>query len=439
MCKIPNMHPLSFSVILCTRGRPGSLERTLRGTALLRYPTFELIVIRDPADAKTAQCLAELAQTAHIGDCTAANLAQARNIGVRMARGDILAFLDDDAVPEPDWLNQLAAYYRDPGVAAVGGFIRNRSGVRFQSRITLVDEFGADHHRRQIPRRLPSGWFLSPTGTNFSVRRAIALEIGAFDENYFYFLEESDFFWRLQQSGKRVCFAPEAEVHHGLAASAQRSPEGAPLSLHKIARSKAYFCAVNRRPLTPESAIASALGRFMRGRRRKILAHKHAGRLATADVTRLLGELRAGLAEGVALAGQGRALPLLPAPAATPVATRHGEPERVKLCVLFRGDPLAGPFGPALRALVAAGHEVTLIGLDKGLAPSVQFTGGLWVHRLPLWWRAVPGGEILALHSEMRRMAARRDFTHIYATTATPALQRLMAQSGLKPWPPAPQ
>ena len=50
-----------------------------------------------------------------------AHVARSRNVGVKVAAGDILAFIDDDAVPEPDWLEQLAGAYEDPRVSAAGG------------------------------------------------------------------------------------------------------------------------------------------------------------------------------------------------------------------------------------------------------------------------------------------------------------------------------
>ena len=127
------------------------------------------------------------------------------------------------------------------------------------SRFTFVDACGTGHYRRNMPRKLPSGWVVSPTGANFSVRRDTALRAGLFDENYSYFLEESDLLWRLQRDGKCVRFAPEAEVHHGYAASALRDDLGIPRSLYAIARSKAYFCAVNRQTHISDAVVSWAL------------------------------------------------------------------------------------------------------------------------------------------------------------------------------------
>ena len=253
---------LRFSLIVCTRNRPHLLQRLLLGISQLRYLDFELIVIHDPADAVTTQCLAHHAAAAKIGHCALANLAKARNIGLAMAQGEIAAFIDDDAVPEPDWLDQLAAAYARPEITAVGGVIRARNGIGFQSRAVLIDTFGADHHPTGLPGQLPPDCFLSLTGTNFSVRREAALTIGGFDENYSYFLEETDFLKRLCEMGGRVCMREAAEVHHGTAASDHRAGNGAPSALRVIARSKAYYCHINQRKEISAATITRALARF---------------------------------------------------------------------------------------------------------------------------------------------------------------------------------
>ncbi|MCB2152739.1 MAG: glycosyltransferase, partial [Rhodobacteraceae bacterium] len=58
----------------------------------------------------------------------------ARNLGLAAAAGEIVAFIDDDAVPEPRWLARLTAPFADPGIAAAGGFVVGRNGISFQWR-----------------------------------------------------------------------------------------------------------------------------------------------------------------------------------------------------------------------------------------------------------------------------------------------------------------
>ena len=74
------------------------------------------------------------------------DLSVSRNIGIAAAAGDIVGFIDDDAVPHPDWLDRILAPYRDPRVGAVGGHTVDNTGRRYQARKILCDRFGNAHH-----------------------------------------------------------------------------------------------------------------------------------------------------------------------------------------------------------------------------------------------------------------------------------------------------
>lgn len=426
---------LQFSLIVCSRGRPLFLERMLLGVDLLRYPAFELIIISDPKDLETVECITRHAPVARIGYCNTANLAKARNIGLSMARGDIIAFLDDDAVPEPDWLDQLAGAYASSDITAAGGFIRAQNGLKFQSRVVLIDEFGTDHHRARVPGKLPTGWFLSLTGTNFSVRRAPALALGGFDETYSYFLEETDFLLRLQQKGGRVCIVDHAEVHHGYAASEVREKNGAPKSLRAIARSKAYFCYINRRPETPISAIVHTLEKFMDKKRRRIKAHLRAGRLSADNAVQLLAELKECIQEGETLAKKGRTMAEISAADAVqfePYLSWHQKTVRQRLCVLINTTPQSCSQWPVIRESARSNYEVTVIYFCSGIRHRVFFSDGLWEHQLSIAWRLLAQISQYVVRTEIQRVSASRRFEKIYVASNDPALEKAAAASGLQ-------
>jgi GT2 family glycosyltransferase len=415
------MEPIRVSVVINTLDRADQLERTLESLAQLRYPAFEVVVVHGPCRDRTEAVLARFAAAIRIAACAQANLALSRNIGVAMARGDVVAFLDDDAIPEPDWLDRLAPAFADPSVGGAGGFIRDRDGVRFQHRAIVADRLGEAESLAALPAELQLGRYFSPTGTNVALRREALLAIGGFDEEYAYFLDETDVNLRLTDAGWRLVSVPEAEVHHKFAASNLRRTDRVPRSLHLIARSKSYFCWVNAAGSHSAEAIGRELDRFRDEHRGKVERFLKRRKIDKATADRLLGEIDQGLAEGGRDASRPRRLLALSADQTAdpfkPFPTRKGG---VRLCLVARR------FGAALReaaaALVAGGYEVTVI--RRGAKPCVEFQGGLWLHSVvpaAIGWTTMlaPAGRFAeAAAVELERIQPRRRFQAVAGPAA---------------------
>ena len=131
----------TVSVIVVSRGRAADLPLCLLGISQLDYPNFEVVLVAD-SDGLSAVRELLFFDDLKVIEFNEANISAARNLGIAEAAGELVAFIDDDAVPEPTWLNYLTAGFRDPDVAAAGGFVIGRNGISFQWKARSVDVFG---------------------------------------------------------------------------------------------------------------------------------------------------------------------------------------------------------------------------------------------------------------------------------------------------------
>jgi O-antigen biosynthesis protein len=194
------------SVIVCTHNGEGTLPQCLERVGDLAYPDFEMIVVDDGSTDGSADIArargATLIQTAHRG------LSFARNVGVERATGEIVAFLDDDAYPDSDWLHYVAAALRANAVAGVGGpnIPPEEDGLVADCVAAApggpIHVLISDREAEHVP------------GCNMAFRKAALIEIGGFDERFRVAGDDVDVCWRLQESGRTLGFSAGAVVMH---------------------------------------------------------------------------------------------------------------------------------------------------------------------------------------------------------------------------------
>ena len=125
--------PPTFSIVINTLNRATLLAKTLDSLRWLKYRgAFEVIVVNGPSTDHSQEVIDAWLPSIRAARCEVANLSVSRNIGICMARGDIVAFIDDDAIPEPEWLAQLAQAYDSPLVGAAGGLVFDQTGYSYQ-------------------------------------------------------------------------------------------------------------------------------------------------------------------------------------------------------------------------------------------------------------------------------------------------------------------
>lgn len=288
--------PVPVTVVIVSRHRPAALRRAVAAVRQQDHPLLELVIVADPA-----ACAALAGLAAKILPFDAANISAARNLGIAQAAGDIVLFLDDDAVPEPSWAGRLAAAFADPRVIAATGFVRGRNGLSYQWRASEVDRFGQDH-----PLNVPetpslhggsAARAVKTQGTSCGFRRGVLAAAGGFDPAFRFYLDEADLNLRLAGAvpAGLTAVVPLAQVHHGFAASARRRADRTPLSLHEIAASSAVFL----RRHAGAAALAAGWARLWQDQRRRVLRMMVEGRIEPGAVRPLLATLRQGWDDGL--------------------------------------------------------------------------------------------------------------------------------------------
>lgn len=217
----------AVSIIICTYGRARLLERTLLSLARVDgIGEAEAIVVDngspDDTELVAERCIKRLKGRVNLRYVyePRLGLSVARNTGIAHSRAPILAFLDDDAVPERGWLTSLRrAMAEHPRAGAVGGPIRpefeaNRPdwlAGRLELPYTIVDLGPAV---RRWPRNL------HPFGANMAIRRDALGDAVRFPESLgrkgsqLFSGEESWLFGKLRKAGWKLLYVPDMRVNH---------------------------------------------------------------------------------------------------------------------------------------------------------------------------------------------------------------------------------
>lgn len=234
------MSELKVTVVINTCDRGKYLGDTLEGLKQQTYTNFEVVLVNGPSIDNTE----EVALSYNVRYFRAPfNISISRNVGIKNAAGDIIAFIDDDAVPEPDWLFDLVKAYKDPRVAAAGGFVYNSDGSDFQYKYGAIDIWGypITNTKEAYDFNAPEGpYYNINIGTNASYRRSALIEVGGFDEEIEYYHDESDVCVRIIKAGYKVAQLDNAFVHHKFAPSFRRNTKRV-TNWNAIVKNTIYF------------------------------------------------------------------------------------------------------------------------------------------------------------------------------------------------------
>jgi glycosyltransferase involved in cell wall biosynthesis len=224
------MSHFMFSVVICTHNRSGLLTDAIASLREQAYPpeAYEIIVVDNASTDDTRDVVERLKDLPghpvryvyepRLGKSFACNT------GAREARGDVVAYTDDDVIADSGWLEGLAEGYSfgGPDVVGVGGAIRLLWEADRPTWLPVELDGYLGDTRRLGDRMRVLDYGIGLHGGNISARRSTLIEVGGFTtglgptgfSNLARYDEDLEFCQRIWRHGKRLVFAPHALVHH---------------------------------------------------------------------------------------------------------------------------------------------------------------------------------------------------------------------------------
>ncbi|SDB36951.1 glycosyltransferase [Bauldia litoralis] len=384
------------SVIIVTDGRAEAVVRTLESLDWLEWREFEVIVVCGPTPDGTRERIAKWGRRIKVVHCPLRNISLARNEGISVSAGDIVAFLDDDAIPEPDWLAGIVAAYVEPEVGAVGGSVYDHTGTKLQYSYSTADRLGRADWRRTEPAYdfdFPlSAAIPYVQGANSSFRADALRAVGGFDEEYEFYLDETDLCCRLVDAGWRVRQLAGAAVHHKFLPSEIRSADRITRKRFAVIKNKLYFSLINGGDHYPLDTLIRDAARFIDEHDKDIRHHLDGGRMTEAELKSYWEDVelawRIGLERGLSGVRRTREPADWPDPPAfLPFVTRIPSGGARTYCLVSQEYPpeRTGGIGRYVHqiasGIAARGHHVHVIAKSDS-HDRLDFEDGVWVHRL---------------------------------------------------------
>lgn len=224
--------PTVAVIVLNWNGR-AYLADCFDSLAALEYPRdrLELLMVDNGStDESVAFIHAQYPQVTVVETGRNLGFAAGNNAGARAAKGEYVAFLNNDAHVYPDWLSKLIeAVQSDPEVVCAGSRLMDITGERVEFGGSSINFYGYGYQEGYDHANVDAYRSTHPTifacGGAFLIRREVYVESGGLDEDYFIYYEDVDLGWRLWVLGYKVLYVGSAVVLHQHHGAKQQMPD----------------------------------------------------------------------------------------------------------------------------------------------------------------------------------------------------------------------
>ena len=227
----PSARP-SVTVVIPTCANPEPLRRAIASVLATGYAPLQVIVVENRPPAASTRGVVEEAFAGHevlYLEEPRRGASFARNTGLAHARGEIVAFTDDDVLVEPTWIERgVAAFAKAQDTACVTGRILPLAADT-RSKVLFAELTSFDKGSHVQVFRLPESRIVNPlfpyvaghmgSGANIFIRREVAIALGGFDPvlgpgTFAVGAEDLDLFIRLAHSGRTIVYDPAVRLRH---------------------------------------------------------------------------------------------------------------------------------------------------------------------------------------------------------------------------------
>ncbi|MCL4487665.1 MAG: glycosyltransferase family 2 protein [Chloroflexi bacterium] len=209
-----------MSVVIVSYNRRQLLEECLRGLDAQTWKDFEIIVVDNGSDDGSAEHIRRYFQKVRLIPLERnAGFCEANNRGIKTACGELILLLNNDAVPDGQWLGELvraAEEHPDAGFFASRVIFYDSKGVMDSAGDGLAftgTAFRRGHYQPDSGYR-EARFVFGASGSAAGYRRAVLKEIGVFDQDLFAVYEDVDLSFRAQLAGFKCLYVPSAIVRH---------------------------------------------------------------------------------------------------------------------------------------------------------------------------------------------------------------------------------
>ena len=216
---MPDTGFMLLSILICTRNRETKLKQALQSVLALEFPPgadYELIVVDNGSTDGTGQVCASLAPLFNgrmrVVYEPKPGLGRARSLAASIAAGEIAACIDDDIVPDRNWLKVIhREFSADPSLQGISG------------RVELLNPMDLPMTIRRSMQRVEaqavSEMYDLFVGCNMAVRADLLGRVGSYDPDFgagslFLSAEDTDFWYRCWRHGAKLVYVPELLVYH---------------------------------------------------------------------------------------------------------------------------------------------------------------------------------------------------------------------------------